>query len=132
MILSRDETNYKKSRHLATTPLVSPRNDSRGTAFLIGRAWGNFISTKLLQLLKRCVPSNCFIGDISYKVFLISAQEEEIEDPELDYKLRRPCKKMIKVSRSLSNLQVPRVTNINFLLTISIHHQEKRLGELLK
>ena len=26
--------------------------------------------------------------------------------------------------------EVTRVTNINFLLTISIHHQEKRLGEV--
>ena len=28
-------------------------------------------------------------------------------------------------------LKVPRVININFLLTISIHHQEERLGELI-
>lgn len=33
--------------------------------------------------------------------FLISIQEEEFEDPELDYKLRKTCRKMIKVRASL-------------------------------
>ena len=64
MIISRDDINYQKSRHLATPPQVSPRNDVRGTgaeiqywwsvttqiwvAFLIGGAWVNFTSTKVL------------------------------------------------------------------------------------
>ena len=33
--------------------------------------------------------------------FLISIQEEEFEDPDLDYKLRKTCRKMIKVRASL-------------------------------
>ena len=33
--------------------------------------------------------------------FLISIQEEEFEDPDLDYKLRKTCRKMIKVRVSL-------------------------------
>ena len=32
----------------------------------------------------------------------------------------------------LLTLQVPSVTNIYFLLTISIHYQKKRLGDLIK
>ena len=62
MIRSRDEISYQKGRHLATPPVVSPRNDVRGTgveipfwwrvttqlwvAFLSGRPWGNFTPTK--------------------------------------------------------------------------------------
>ena len=64
MILSRDEINYKKKPTFGDDSPGSPRNDVRGTgaeipywwgvttqiwvAFLIGRAWCNFASTKLL------------------------------------------------------------------------------------
>lgn len=55
----------------------------------------DFYKVRLMSALGLFETFNKFL------FFLISIQEEEFEDPELDYKLRKTCRKMIKVRASL-------------------------------
>ena len=44
---------------------------------------------------------------------------------------KTPVKQSMQDPNTLT-IQVPKVININFLITISLHNQENRLGELMK
>ena len=50
---------------------------------------------------------------------LILLQEEEMEDPELDYKLKRSCRKMIKVCACVGEFQ-QQACILLYLITICI------------
>ena len=55
----------------------------------------DFYKVRLMSALELFETFNKFL------FFFISIQEEEFEDPDLDYKLRKTCRKMIKVRASL-------------------------------
>ena len=62
--------------------------------------------TRLSFCSRECTLSLSVTND---ELHSLSFQEEEMEDPELDYKLRKTCRKMIKVRDSLTCVYIIKV-----------------------